>query len=176
MSESTENILATIPTHSVRRYVFHGLCVAVVLIVCGFCAFIAWHLIKFHRHGEVSHRMQIAITRLAFHRPKELTDDQWAYCILSTWNLQIGYAHPSYIPTADMKRIVEELEAKIEAGPDLGTIDWFWDEYYRVYPSTQSNEWMRPTTLENRSQFEAGDHGGYPLSYWQAEYKALVSQ
>ncbi|MBD3672636.1 MAG: hypothetical protein HUJ26_03825 [Planctomycetaceae bacterium] len=173
MNDSSKPEVSNVPTHSAKRHILSALGVSVILILFAMGGLVTWQILKFHQHRQATRRMEIAITRLAFHRPENLTDDQWAYCILLTWNLQTGYAHPSYIPTEEIERICAELEVRIDAGPDLATIDWFWDEYYRVYPPTQSNEWMRPTTADNREQFEAGAHGGHPLSYWQTKFKRL---
>ena len=119
--------------------------------------------------------METAITRLAFHCPSDLTDDQWAYCILWTWNLHGNYGVvPDFIPTADLQRIVEQFEAKIDAGPSLATIDWLWDEYYRSVPGAHEYERYRPTSPAN--QLEAGTRGSYPLSWWRSEYEQRVAK
>jgi hypothetical protein len=148
-----------------------------VLIVALPCAYFGAHLYRYYRHGRVSDRMETAITRLALNCPSDLTDDQWAYCILWTWNLHCNYGVvPDYIPTADLERIVEDLEGKIDAGPSLATIDWLWDEYYRWAPSAHNYERYRPTSPANQSQLEAGAHGGNPLSWWRSEYERRVAK
>ncbi|HUG19433.1 MAG TPA: hypothetical protein VMM56_10670 [Planctomycetaceae bacterium] len=119
--------------------------------------------------------METAITRLALHRPSDLTDDQWAYCILYTWNLHTGYGGvPSYVPTDDLERIVAEFETRIDAGPDLATIDWLWEEYFRAYPRARNYNKYWPTSPDYLARFEAGDHGGYPLSYWRSKYEQRI--
>ena len=176
MSEPTDSTVTALPTGSGRRYFLYGLMIAAAVVLFAFSGFMYWQLLQFRRHRQASDRMEIAIARLAFHRPGHLTDDQWAYCILLTWNLHSNYGViPQYLPTDDLERIVAELEAKIEAGPDLATIDWLWDEYFKAYPRARNYDHWRPTLPANRSQFEAGAHGGYPLSHWRSEYKRMVS-
>lgn len=146
-----------------------------ILYVLGIVVFFGSAIYRFKRHRNLSDRMETAITRLAMHHPHDLTEDQWAYCIAWTWNLHVNYGgHPDYIPTDELERIVEEFEAKIDNGPNLATIDWLWDEYYRAYPRAHNYETWRPTSPANRSQFETGDHGGNPLAEWRSRYEERV--
>ena len=148
---------------------------AAILLVATPCVYVSVHIYRYKRHGRVSDRMQTAIARLALHRPDDLTDDQWAYCILWTSNLHCNCGVvPDFIPTDELQRIVEEFEAKIDAGPSLATIDWLWDEYHRS-SSVDYQRW-RPTSADNRSQFEAGAHSGNPLSHWRSEYEQLTTE
>lgn len=151
-----------------------GLRLALVLIVLASVVYCGHFKYRFHRHSRADDRMKIAITHLSLNRPDDLTDDQWAYCILWTWNLHCNYGYFSYIPTGELERIVEEFEAKSEAGPSLETIDWLWDEYMRTAPRAAHFEHFRPTSPGNRSEFEDGAHGGNPLSSWQANYEEMV--
>ena len=163
--------------HVGMRRVRVGMILAAVLIVAVPCAYFGAHIYRYSRHGRVSDRMKTAITRLALNCPDDLTDDQWAYCIGWTWNLHGNYGLlPDYIPTDDLERIVEEFEAKIDAGPSLATIDWLWDEYYRSAPSAHNYERFRPTSPANQSQLEAGAHGGNPLSWWRSEYERRATK
>lgn len=113
--------------------------------------------------------------RLSLSCPNELSDDQWVYCIVWTWNLHSNYGLlPGYIPTSDLQRIVEEFESKINAGPNLTTIDWFWDEYFLAAPLAHNYEHWRPTSPANKTQFQTGAHGGNPLLDWRAQYEQRV--
>jgi len=174
LNDANEPEVSNAPKHSGRRHILSALGVAVILILFAMGGFVTWQILKFHRHRQATHRMEIAITRLAFHRPEHLTDDQWAYCILWTWMLHVNYGGvPSYVPTEDLERIVTEFEARIDAGPDLATIDWLWDEYFKAYPRARNYDHWRPTSPENREYFEAGAHSGNPLSDWQTKFKRL---
>ncbi len=118
--------------------------------------------------------MKRAITRLAFHCPDDLTDKQWVYCIHWTWNLHGNCGViPDYIPTNDLQRIVEEFETKIDAGPNLATIDWLWDEYDRS--SSIGYERFRPTSAENWAQLETWYYRD-ELSWWQSEYERMAAE
>jgi hypothetical protein len=121
--------------------------------------------------------MDVAVLRLAEHCPAELTDDQWAYCVMWTWNLHrnFGTSH-TYVPTRDLARIERELQTRIDNGVDLATIDWIWDHYIQSYPRARNYDHYRPTAPHNKEAFEAGHHGGNPLSQWRADYKKEVAQ
>ena len=126
--------------------------------------------------NELKQKMETTIMRLAVSGPADLTDDQWAYCIVWTWNLHCACGtHPSLLPTAELTRLVAELQAKIDAGPNLATIDWFWDEYIRLASGAHNYSHFRPTSPHNRSDFEAGAHGGHPISTWRCDYEERVA-
>jgi hypothetical protein len=127
-------------------------------------------------HSAAAKRMDRAIARLADKCPAGLTDDQWAYCIVWTWNLNSNYGHFNFVPTEDLLRIEEELQRRIDAGADVATIDWIWDEYVRAYPRAANYEHFRPTDGRNKADFEAGAHDGYPLSFWRTMYGKLAAQ
>lgn len=176
MNNSPSPKLNDTPADSRWSKLIIGLITAVSLtvIVCG--VLMGFQMYRFHRHSRVYERMKVAITQLSMNRPDDLTDDQWAYCILWTWNLHGNYGYLPYMPTDELEGIVEEFEVKSEADPSLETIDWLWDEYMRVAPSASHYEHFRPTLLENRSDFEAGAHGGNPLSNWQESYEKMVAE
>ncbi len=151
--------------------------IPVVLIVIVLCAFFATYMYRYGRHQRVSGRMDTAILRLALNRPDDLTDDQWAYCILWTWNLHCNCGVlPSLIPTTDLERIATELESKIDAGPNLDTIDWLWDEYVQSAPGAHNYERFRPTSPDNQSELEVGAHAGNPLSKWCSKYERWAAK
>lgn len=122
-----------------------------------------------YRHLRVDKRMQSEILRLSEFRPAKLTDDQWAYCILWTWNLHSNYGF-SDISTSDLLRLTDEFQRKVDSGPDLATIDWLWDEYLKAVPRAKNYDHFRPTSEANRADFLSGFHGGNPLSQWHSEY------
>ncbi len=150
--------------------------ILLVLMVAFPCMYVGACVYRIHRHRAVYDRMETAIARMALRPPSDVTDDQWAYCMLRTWNLHTNYGGDDYIPTRDLQRIVEEFEVKIDAGPSLSTIDWLWDAYSRSAPRAHNYERYRPTSAVNRSELEAGNHGGNPLSWWRTEYERRVSR
>jgi hypothetical protein len=130
-------------------------------------------LAPMQRQFQVRDRMSLTILSLAERRPPELTEDQWAYCILWTWNLHSNYSSfASYISTDDLERIEKGLRERTKSEVSLETIDWFWDEYTGANSKVANYDHFRPTAPENRADFEAGAHGGNPLSGWQQDYKA----
>jgi hypothetical protein len=130
---------------------------------------------RWERHGRVSDRMEMAILRLAFHRPSDLTDEQWAYCIGWTVNLHHNFGViPDWFPTDELERVAEQLEAEIDAGPSLATIDRIWDEYCREVTITLGgHERYRPTSPDNRAAF---DRSRRSLSWYQAEYQRRLAE
>ena len=162
------------PTDRSRRTCLLQLVTVFAILAC-IAGFIFANIYPFIRHGRVRDRMETAILKLAVARPPDLTDDQWAYCIFWTWNLQGNYGSvPSYVPTADLERIAAGLERRIERGVSVQTIDWVWDQYIQAFPDAASYNHHRPTAPRNRARFEAGDHGGNPLSVWRADYERRV--
>lgn len=150
---------------------------AVALILISLVGFVVARAYPLIRHRRVTERMEIAILKLAVNRPPELTDDQWAYCIAWTWNLNANYGtHPSYVPTDDLERVARGLEQRIDHGPRLATIDWVWDQYIKACPRARSYEQFRPTAPENKAAFEAGEHGGNSLSWFRSNYEQRVAQ
>ncbi len=135
-----------------------------------------WLIAPLDRHRAASQETEIAILSLATKRPPELTPDQWAYCILWTWNLHCNFGQTPAIPTQDLDQIASGLQERVEQGPDLATIDWVWDQYMESYPPARSYEHFRPTAPENQDAFQAGAHGGNPLGSHQSEYQRRVAQ
>ena len=129
-----------------------------------------------HRHRPVQDAMDVAILRLAESVPAGLTDDQWAYCILWTWQLHSNYGSFSFIPTDELERIQRELDRRIDRGADLATINWFWDQYIQAYPPAARYDHWRPTAPANHAEFTAGSHGGNPLSVWRADYTRRLAE
>ena len=143
-----------------------GFALAFTTLLCGLAFIVTWG----HEHARYPHvyqSMELAILKLAQKRPANLTDGQWANCIGCTWNLHGNYGGRSYIPTAELERIVAELDVKISDGATLATIDWLWDEYQRSAPSARHYECWRPTTP---AQLESAARGGN-LSSWKSEYE-----
>lgn len=147
------------------------------LIVVCLVGYVAVEVYPFVRHRHVADRMDIAVLRLAENCPPELTDDQWVYCVTWTWNLHCNFGLvPDYASTPDLVRIERELQERIDNGAGLATIDWIWDQYIQSYPATRDYDHFRPTAPNNKPEFEAGNHGGNPLSQWRADYKREVAQ
>ncbi|MBN1908424.1 MAG: hypothetical protein JW818_01680 [Pirellulales bacterium] len=160
------------------RRVWAGMILVAVLVIALPCVYFGTKFYRYYRHSRVSDRMKAAITRLAFYRPDDLTDDQWAHCIFWTWNLHGNYGVvPDFIPTADLERMVTEFEAKIDEGPNRATIDWLWDEYYRSAPNAHNYEQFRPTLPNNLADLEAGVYDDdYSLSWWRSEHERLTGK
>ncbi|HAV62612.1 MAG TPA: hypothetical protein DCY13_09630 [Verrucomicrobiales bacterium] len=121
--------------------------------------------------------MLTAIAHLAVSNNEDLTDGQLAYCVGWTWNLHCNCGVlPQWLPTAELERIVEELEAKIDAGPNRATIDWLWDEYGRL--SSIDYQRFRPTLVENWSQQETRGWEAWTgqLAKWQSRYEEMASK
>ena len=147
-------------------------CLSVLTVVLVFGAMLIPEFVRLQRHRSAREQMSVTILSLSEHRPPEITEDQWAYCLIQAWNLHSNYGGvPSHVPTDDLIEIEKGLRKKIEEGVDLKLFDWLWDEYIRAYPpAVFYNQW-RPTADHNREQFESGAHGGNPLSDWQKEYR-----
>ena len=133
MCDPTDSNARLAPRKSRLRRICLGMTLIVAFILVALLIFLELAgRARWERHGRVSDRMEMAILRLAFHRPSDLTDDQWAYCISWTYNLHRNFGViPDWFPTDELERVVETLEAEIDAGPSLATIDWIWDEYCR---------------------------------------------
>ena len=54
--------------------------------------------------------------------------------------------------------------------------DWIWDQYIQSYPRAHHYDRYRPTAAHNKADFEAGAHGGNPLSQLRTFYKQRVAQ
>ena len=146
--------------------------VPLVLVLIGVWFYLS-QVAPHQRHRNVADRMSLTILSLAEKRPAELTEDQWAFCILGGWNLHSNYGLiPEYVPTADLERIEKQFRVKIDQGVDVSLFDWLWDEYIRAYPGASFYNHWRPTADHNREAFDSGDHSGNPLSEWQQRYKA----
>ncbi|MBC8290143.1 MAG: hypothetical protein H8E37_07480 [Planctomycetes bacterium] len=129
------------------------------------------------RHRNVAERMSVTILSLSEHRPPNVTEDQWAFCLLQAWNLHSNYGGvPSYVPTDDLIEIEKGLRKKIDEGVDLTLFDWLWDEYIRAYPRAANYNKWRPTSEMHKEQFESGAHGGNPLPYWQKRYRETAAE
>ena len=125
------------------------------------------------RHRKVADRMSLTILSLAEKRPAELTEDQWAFCVMWAWNLHNNYGLvPEYVPTAELERIETHFRVKIDQGVDVRLFDWLWDEYIQAYPGASFYNHWRPSADHNREAFGSGNHSGNPLSEWQQRYKA----
>jgi hypothetical protein len=146
---------------------------AVILII----GYLAVKVYPFTRHRPVAKRMEVTILRLSKEVPAGLTEEQWAYCIVYTWMLHGNFGSmPSHVPTDDLIRIERGLQEKIDQGADLATIDWVWNQYIKGYPRARHFDHFRPTAPNNKTDFEAGNHGGNPLSQWRADYERRVTQ
>ena len=147
-----------------------GFAFAFTTLLCGLSFIVTWGY-ELARHPHVYQSMELAILKLAEKRPANVTDEQWAHCLGCTWNLHVNYGGRSYIPTAELERIIAELDVKISDGTTLATIDWFWDEYMRSAPSACNYERYRPTSPAQLASAPSGGNLLYPLSWWRSEYK-----
>ena len=148
----------------------------VALILISLVLFLLANVYLMSRHRRASARMATAIYKLSVSRPPELTDAQWAYCIAWTLRLNENYGSYPYVSTHDLGRIAEGLEERIGRGPDLTTIDWVWDQYIEAYPPASTYERFRPTSPQNRAEFQGGGNGVYPLSWFRSQYQQTVAQ
>ena len=121
-----------------------GLYIFVILAFAIPCVYFGPMIYRSYRHRIVYDRLETSVLRLSFHRPEGVSEDQWAGCINWTINL-IGNsaAVETMIPTKDLDRIQREFDSMIDAGPDIATIDWLWDEFGR-YSKTDYQQY-RPT-------------------------------
>ena len=124
-----------------------------------------------HRHRQAARKMEVALLRLSETVPAGLTEDQWAFCLLRTWNLHSNYGDYPYVPVADLQRIERALHSRIDAGANLTTIDWIWDEYLRACPRAVHYDRYRPTAPDNKDEFDMGAHGNNPLSEWRDRHR-----
>jgi hypothetical protein len=119
--------------------------------------------------------METSILRLSFHRPDDLSEEQWAGCIFLSYNLA-GNSAPveSYMPTLYLERIQSELEARIDAGPDLMTIEWLWDEF-KSYSKIDYQQY-RPTLPHWWEDISTPGGGHERLLDFQTWYKERVTE
>ncbi|MDB5391113.1 MAG: hypothetical protein JWM11_6759 [Planctomycetaceae bacterium] len=152
-----------------RCYFVRRCLIGLALAAIAYVASLAWPT---YLHRRACEKLDIEVLRLAVNRPEDLTDDQWAYCVTYTWIMHSNYGSIEYyISTSDLEQLADELHDKIDAGPDLATIDWFWDAYLQAAPRSQSLKNFRPTAPSNRDALKAGGHGGNPLSQWRRDYE-----
>ena len=116
--------------------------------------------------------MENSILRLAETLPSGLTEDEWAYCIYWTWNLNANFGSAlDYVPTNDLERICRGLEDRINRGADLTTIDWVWDQFTKAYPPASAYEKYRPTSAQNATALRTTAMTDESLSYFRSEYQ-----
>ena len=137
---------------------------------------------KITRHRPVRAKMELAILRLSLECPEGVSENQWGYCITWTWIMQGNFGSMGgHVPTDDLDRIADELNRRIDAGADLQTIDWIWDQYILAYPRiARYSESYRPTGPNQKEQFDqlADDApvNDYNLSEWRQLYHQKLAE
>ncbi len=138
---------------------------------------------EWDRRRLASEKMELAILQLSEKCPGELSEAQWAYCI--TWTLTLhgnfgSSPSPGHVPTDDLERITNELNRRIDAGADLGTINWIWDQYIVAYPRAARYEVSyRPTGDTNKHEFEQlknSEYISHPLPEVRERYKEKLAE
>lgn len=149
--------------------------IVAIVVVAGLIAKFASEVWAWKRHGAAVDELDVAILRLAEHSPPELTDDQWAYCVMWTLNLHSNY---SYIcrDTPAVRQLTRDVHARIDDGVDITDIDWIWDRYFELIPRAKNYDHFRPTAEANAEGLQRGDHGNNPLSSFQEKYREKLAE
>ena len=158
-------------TPDLRYRMRRAVCWVFVILAGALCAYLGPIFYKASRHSTEYKRLETTIHGLSFHCPEDVTGAQWTNCILWSHQLVGNCASTaSSMPTSEVQRIQEELETKINGGPDLETIDWLWDELVRY--SMIDYQQYRPTLPDNKVKPSEFDNWEDELLWLQKEYEA----
>lgn len=119
-------------------------------------------------HDKWFDAVNYRILQLAEKRPDGVSREQWASCILMTWNLNWNCgALPTWFQPSARDPFLAEFDRRLQGKVDIGTIDWIWDQYclYSTRGFSYSRVY-RPTTPESLVPAEAKAVGEYNLDVW----------
>jgi len=118
-----------------------------VIWALGLGGILGWFHYQRSVHMRWYRKVEFLILQLTPKRPAEVTDAQWAQCLLHTWNLHTNFGPPGYFADGERYAFAAEFERRLQGDVGLATVDWIWDEYAR---NARARSYMhyRPTTSE----------------------------
>jgi hypothetical protein len=151
----------------IRRWK-RGLLLIAALFVLGFAGAIGWFIHKVEVHRRWYHRVEYLILQLAPKRPADVTPEQWAMCLLHTWNLHTNYGGLEYFPEEAREPFAAEFERHLQEPVTLKTIDQIWDDYTRFAPRSKGYMRYLPTTpsMLEEAEILVQNGGDYLLDEW----------
>lgn len=95
-------------------------------------------------------RIEAKLRELRFKRPPNIARGSWEFLVGWTINLSVNCSpvRREGVTSRDNEQFLQELERKLEEGPQFETIDWIWDEYVRLTKDGQHYDRFRPTRPE----------------------------
>jgi hypothetical protein len=104
-------------------------------------------MIEQHRWAA---RVEAKLWELRSKRPPNIARGSWAFLVGWTINLSANCSavRREGVTSRDNEQFLQELERKLEEGPEFETIDWIWDEYIRLTKGGQHYDRYRPTRPE----------------------------
>lgn len=128
---------------------------------------------RMQRHGRSYNAMELALLRLAVNPPDDVTEDRWAFCVHWAWNLNANYGGLTYISTESLDQLRADLDARVESGPDLSTINWYWDAYEAAAPRSNRYRHYHPLAPDNEMW---SPNGSYSLDEWRQRYREVTEE
>ena len=99
---------------------------------------------KAYVHSRWRRHVELLILRLAPKRPADVTSEDWAHCLIWTWNLHANYGYFGCIADDQREPLVREFERLLDEPVTLNSIDQIWDEYIRRNPRANAYLRFRP--------------------------------